>query len=170
MAIRKILTYPNPILKQIAEPIKEITAEIHELARDMGETMYGAPGIGLAANQIGVLKRIIVFDVHPKGDDKKLTVLINPEITCADGETKMEEGCLSVIDFSTEVRRSATVKVDATTLEGEKVVIEAEDLLAIVLQHEIDHLNGILFIDRISSLKRMLYRRHLKKLIEDSKE
>lgn len=168
MAIRKIITYPDRVLKEMAEPIEEITPEIRQLAEDMGETMYAAPGIGLAANQVGVLKRIIVFDLHKKGEEKNLEVLVNPEIILAEGETCMEEGCLSVIDFSAEVRRSARVKVRALNLEGKEVEIQGEDMLAIVLQHEIDHLNGILFIDRISSLKRMLYKRHLKKkLLED---
>lgn len=169
MAIRKIITYPHPVLKEVAKPVREISPEIRELARDMAETMYAAPGIGLAANQIGVLKRVIVFDLSSasKDEEKNLTVLINPEIIWAEGETSHEEACLSVIDFAAEVRRSAQVKVKALDLQGQPVEIDGQGLLAICLQHEIDHLNGTLFINRISSLKRTLYKRRLKKLLKE---
>jgi peptide deformylase len=153
MAIRKIITYPHPVLKQAAEPVKKITSEIQALVADMADTMYAAPGIGLAANQIGVLKRVLVFDLSREGENKKLTALINPEIIWAEDETTYEEACLSVVDYAAEVRRSARVKVGALNLEGQPIEVEGEGLLAICLQHEIDHLNGILYIDRISSLK-----------------
>jgi len=166
MAIRKIITYPHPVLKQVAEPVKKITSEILALVADMADTMYAAPGIGLAANQIGVLKRVLVFDLSREGENKKLTALINPEIIRAEDETTYEEACLSVVDYSAEVRRSARVKVGALNLEGQPIEVEGEGLLAICLQHEIDHLNGILYIDRISSLKRSLYKRRLKKLLK----
>ncbi|MDD5154588.1 MAG: peptide deformylase [Desulfovibrionales bacterium] len=166
MAIRKIITYPHPVLKQVAEPVKKITSEILALVADMAGTMYAAPGIGLAANQIGVLKRVLVFDLSREGENKKLTALINPEIIWAEDETTYEEACLSVVDYSAEVRRSARVKVGALNLEGQPVEVEGEGLLAICLQHEIDHLNGILYIDRISSLKRSLYKRRLKKILK----
>ncbi|MDD5450458.1 MAG: peptide deformylase [Desulfovibrionales bacterium] len=166
MAIRKIITYPHPVLKQVAEPVKKITSEILALVADMAETMYAAPGIGLAANQIGVLKRVLVFDLSREGENKKLTALINPEIIRAEDETTYEEACLSVVDYSAEVRRSARVKVGALNLEGQPIEVEGEGLLAICLQHEIDHLNGILYIDRISSLKRSLYKRRLKKILK----
>ncbi len=167
MAKRRIITYPDPVLKEVAEPVSDITSEIRELAHDMAETMYAAPGVGLAANQIGILKRIIVFDLARQEEDSALHVLVNPEIVAAEGESAMEEGCLSVIDFSSTVRRSANVTVRALDLDGRTLELEGEGLMAIVLQHEIDHLNGTLFIDRISSLKRMLYKRHLKKLLEE---
>lgn len=167
MALRKIITYPHPVLKEVAEPVKKISPEIQELVRHMAETMYAASGVGLAANQIGVLKRVLIFDLSGKDEERKLTALINPEITWAEGETIHEEACLSVIDFAAEVRRSARVKVKALNLEGEPVEIEDEGLLAICLQHEIDHLNGILFIDRLSSLKRTLYKRRLKKILKE---
>ncbi|MDP3028858.1 MAG: peptide deformylase [Deltaproteobacteria bacterium] len=166
MAIRKIITYPHPVLKEAAKPVEKITPEILSLFADMADTMYAAPGIGLAANQVGVLKRVIVFDLSREGENKKLTALINPEIIWAEGETTHEEACLSVIDYSAEVRRNAQVKVTALNLAGEPMELEGEGLLAICLQHEIDHLNGILYIDRISSLKRMLYKRRLKKILK----
>ncbi|MFH1147154.1 MAG: peptide deformylase [Pseudomonadota bacterium] len=166
MARQKIITHPHPVLGEVAEPIKVIDSEIRELAGDMVETMYDAPGIGLAANQIGIAKRIIVYDLVKRGDDANLTVLINPEIVSAEGETSTEEACLSVIDFSAEVKRSAHVRVTGLNLDGEEVEVEGEGLFAIVLQHEIDHLDGKLFIDRLGSLRRMLYNRHLKKVLE----
>jgi peptide deformylase len=132
----------------------------------MAETMYAAPGIGLAANQVGLLKQLIIYDVnHDK--DRDPSVLINPEIVMAEGEILYEEACLSVIDYSAEVSRSARIKVRGVDRHGNPVDIEAEDLLAICLQHEIDHLNGILFIDRISSLKRSLYKKKLKKMLKN---
>ncbi len=167
MTVRKIITYPDPVLREVAEPVKEITSEIRDLIRDMAETMYAAPGVGLAANQIGVLKRVIVFDLSGKDEEKKMMALINPEITRAEGEITYEEACLSVIDFAAEVRRNARVRVKAMNLEGQTVEIDGEGLLAICLQHEIDHLDGILFIDRISSLKKTLYKRRLKKLLKE---
>ncbi len=166
MAVHKIITYPHPVLKEVAEPVEKITPEIQRLVADLADTMYAAPGIGLAANQIGVSKRVVVFDLSRQGENKNLTALINPEIIQAEGETIYEEACLSVVDYAAEVRRSARVKVRALTLEGEMMEVEGEGLLATCLQHEIDHLNGILYIDRISSLKRMLYKRHLKKILK----
>jgi peptide deformylase len=166
MAIRKIITYPHPVLKEVAEPVEKLTPEIQGLVTDMADTMYAAPGIGLAANQIGVLKRVLIFDLSREGENKKLTALINPEIIWAEGETTHEEACLSVVDYAAEVRRSARVKVKALNLAGAPMELEGEGLLAICLQHEIDHLNGILYIDRISSLKRTLYKRRLKKLLK----
>jgi len=129
----------------------------------MAKTMYSAPGIGLAAVQIGQPVRLIIYDLARLHDDKKPFVLINPEIIMAEGEVVYEEACLSVLDFSAEVKRSAKIKVRGVDRNGDPVDIEAEDLLAICLQHEIDHLNGVLFIDHISSLKRALYRKKLKK-------
>ena len=164
----EIYTYPASVLKTSAEPIEEIDDEIQDLADRMIETMYGAPGIGLAANQVGILKRLIVFDLHSKKEGRSPGVLINPEIVLSEGEITHEEACLSVIDFSAEVTRKACVKVKGVDRNGKPLDIEAEDLLAICLQHEIDHLDGTLFIDHISSLKRSLYKKRLKKMLKDT--
>jgi peptide deformylase len=164
----KIYTYPAPVLKTSAQPIKEIDDEIRDLADRMIETMYQAPGIGLAANQVGILKRLIVFDLHPGEEGRSPGVLINPEIVHSEGEVTSEEACLSVIDFAAEVTRMACVKVRGWDQHGKPFDIDAEDLLAVCLQHEIDHLNGTLYIDHISSLKRSLYKKRLKKMLKDT--
>ena len=163
----KIYTYPDPILKKYAEPIKDIDDEVQALADKMIEVMYDAPGIGLAANQVGVPKRIIVFELRPREEGRKPSVLINPEIILSEGEITSEEACLSVLDFSAEVTRKARVKVRGVDRHGKPLDIEAEDLFAICLQHEIDHLNGILFIDHISNLKRSLYKKRLRKMLKE---
>ena len=160
----KIYTYPDPVLKTPAEPIKEIDGDLQDLIDRMIDIMYSAPGIGLAANQVGLLKRVIVFDRQPKEKERDPAVLINPEIILGEAQIKWEEACLSVIDFSAEVVRKAEVKVRGLDRHGNPFDIEAEDLLAVCLQHEIDHLNGTLFIDHISSLKRALYKKKLKKM------
>jgi peptide deformylase len=137
---------------------------MQRLIDNMAETMYAAPGLGLAANQVGALQRLIVFDVsHKEGGPRKLQVVLNPRIVAKEGEILYEEGCLSVPDFSAEVRRHAKVLVEGLDREGKPIEITGEGLLAIVLQHEIDHLNGVLFIDHISRLKRGLFLRRLKK-------
>jgi peptide deformylase len=165
MAILHICTYPEEILHQRAEPITEIDEEVVKLVDHMAETMYSAPGIGLAATQVGVAKQVLVADIAPRRPESELIVLINPEIVAAEGEVILEEGCLSVPDYQAEVKRNERITVRGLNLKGEEVEIEAEGLLAIVLQHEIDHLNGILFIDRLSKLKRDLYKRRLKKKV-----
>jgi len=159
----KIHTYPDPVLKAQADPVTEIDEDLQGLIDRMIEVMYSAPGVGLAANQVGVLKRVIVFDRHPKERGRDPVALINPEIVLGEDEIKWEESCLSVIDFSAEVVRKAQVKVRGFDRHGNPFDIEADDLLGVCLQHEIDHLNGILFIDRISTLKRALYKKKLKK-------
>ena len=162
----KIVTYPATVLRQKAKPITNIDSELKRLSDDMLLTMYSAPGIGLAANQVGALERVIVFDLKPDEKDlRRPYVLINPEIVEREGVIKSEEACLSVIDYSAEVKRSAKVLVKGVGIDEKPVEIEAEGLLAICLQHEIDHLDGILFIDRISSLKRAIYKKKLKKLL-----
>lgn len=166
----EIYTYPDPVLRGKAEPVENIDEEIQKLIDDMAETMYRAPGIGLAANQVGILKQVIVYDVSPKEDGRHLSVLINPEILQVEGSIVFEEACLSVIDFSADVVRNAQVKVRGVDRHGKPVDIEAEDLLAVCLQHEIDHLHGTLFIDHVSSLKRALYKKKLKKMQKKSKE
>ena len=163
MAILEICAYPEEVLRQPAKPITNIDGEIVELADHMADTMYCAPGIGLAANQVGVSKRLIVIDIEPRTPDSDLIVLANPEIIVAEGQVSIEEGCLSVPEYMAEVKRHEKVTVCGIDLRGEEVELEAEGLMAVVLQHEIDHLNGVLFIDRISRLKRDLYKRRWRK-------
>jgi len=165
----RIYTYPEPVLRAQAETVENIDEDIQILIDAMAETMYAAPGIGLAANQIGDPKRILVYDVSPKDSGRDFSVLINPEIVSFEGSIVYDEACLSVIDFSAEVTRHAKVKVRGVDRHGEPVDIEAEGLLAICLQHEIDHLNGKLFIDHVSSLKRTLYNKRLKKMLKRAK-
>lgn len=166
MAIRRILTYPDTVLREPAEPVTNIDGKIQQLIDDMADTMYNAPGIGLTSNQVGELFRVIIFDTSPKDEPNDLTVLINPEIVEADGVIVDEEGCLSVIDYRADVKRAKCVTVKGIDREGNPITLKKEGLTAIVLQHEVDHLNGILFIDRISKLKRELYKRRLKKLLK----
>jgi len=167
MALREILTFPSPELKKTSVDIANIDGQVHQLAEDMVETMYAAPGVGLAAPQVGVAERLIVLDIDSENPGKNLLKLINPVIAEREGEIIWEEGCLSVVDYTAEVKRSAKVLVRAWTPDQKEIAIEAEDLLAVALQHEIDHLDGKLFIDRLSSLKRDLYKRKLKKVLRD---
>ena len=164
MALLEILTYPNKFLSQPTKQVTDIDEEIQNLIEDMAATVYEAPGIGLAAIQVGYDKSLLVYDVSPRDEERSLQVLINPRIVLSEGTTISEdEGCLSVPDFKADVKRAASVIVEALDREGKPLRTEAEGLLAIVLQHEIDHLNGILFINRISSLKRQMYKRRVKK-------
>jgi peptide deformylase len=164
MAVLPIRKLPDPVLRTRAREVSEINGELQRLIDDMAETMYAAPGLGLAANQVGVLNRLIVFDIsYRDGGPRDLQVLLNPCITAQEGEVVREEGCLSVADFAAEVRRHARVTVKGLDREGQPVELTGEGLLAVVLQHEVDHLDGILFIDHISRLKRGLYLRRLKK-------
>ncbi|MFO7987820.1 MAG: peptide deformylase [Desulfatiglandaceae bacterium] len=158
-----IHTYPDPVLKAHAEPVEHIDEELQNLIDSMLDIMYAAPGIGLAANQVGELKRVIVFDKSPREEGRDPVALINPEIVVGEDTLRWEEACLSVVDFSAEVVRNAWVRVKGFDRYEKPVDLEAEDLLAVCLQHEIDHLNGMLFIDHISSLKRALYKKKLKK-------
>jgi peptide deformylase len=162
----KICTYPDPILRQNARAIENIDGELLEIADNMIHTMYLAPGIGLAANQVGEARRVIVFDLYPGKEGRNPCVLLNPEIVLREGEIIHEEACLSVVDYSAEVRRNAKVKVRGVDRQGKPLEIEAEGLLAICLQHEIDHLNGILYLDHISSLKRALYKKKIRKSLK----
>ena len=161
--IRKILTYPDPELKKKSAPVTIINDKIKELARDMAETMYDAPGIGLAAPQIGVHQRVIVIDIAGSDEPPQLITAINPVIIHSEGETFEEEGCLSVPKYAANVRRHLKVVVKGLNLEGEETTWKAEGLLAVAFQHEIDHLDGVLFIDHISQLKRDLFRRRYRK-------
>jgi len=155
MTIRPILVIPDPRLKQPSEPVEVVTDDIRRLADDMLETMYDAPGIGLAAVQIGVMKRILVLDVSREGEEKRPMVFINPEIVWSSEETSTyEEGCLSIPEYYEEVERPARVRVRYVDRDGKAQEIEADGLLATCLQHEIDHLDGVLFLDHLSKLKR----------------
>jgi len=164
VSILEVVTYPDKFLAQPTKAVENIDGKIQIIIDNMAETMYDAPGAGLAAIQVGCDKSIIVFDNLPGETEKSLQVLVNPKILESDGEIISEdEGCLSVPDFRSNVKRSSLVLVEGIDREGNPIKIEVEGYLAIVLQHEIDHLNGILFIDRISSLKRELYKRRIKK-------
>ena len=169
MALLKVLKYPDPALTKVSLPVEAVTAETVHLIEDMVETMYGVPGVGLAAPQVGVLKRIIVVDSDYENPGKNLLKLINPEIRRAEGEVVWEEGCLSVVDFTVEIKRAARVEVVALNEKQKEVRIEAEGLLSVALQHEIDHLDGKLIIDRVSRLKRDLYTRRLKKALRSGR-
>lgn len=164
-----IYTYPDPVLRATARTVENIDGKLLKLADHMINVMYSAPGIGLAANQVGELDRLIVFDLQPGKEGREPCVLINPEIVLSEGEVKYEEACLSVIDFSAEVTRDAQVKVRGVDRHGKPLDIDADGLLAICLQHEIDHLNGVLYIDHVSSLKRALYKKKLKKKLKEKK-
>jgi peptide deformylase len=165
MAIRKIITYPDPVLRQKAKLVTKFDEELKKLVEDMRETMYDAPGIGLAANQIGVLQQVIVVDISEPDGEKKVAAYINPVISEGVGSQVDEEGCLSVIDYTSQVKRFKKIKVTALDLDGNPMEFEAEDRFARIIQHEVDHLLGKLFIDRISTLKRSLYKKKLKKIL-----
>ena len=168
MGVRRIVTYPDTVLRERAESVTDIDGKIQQLIDDMADTMYHARNaIGLASNQVGEPFRIIMFDTSAKDEANDLVVLINPEIIEADGLIVNEEGCLSVIDYQADVKRSERVTVKGVDREGKPMTLKKEGLAAIVLQHEIDHLNGTLFIDHISKLKRELYKRRLKKLLKE---
>jgi peptide deformylase len=155
MALREILILPDKRLRQVSEPVKKIDAGIRTLVEEMFETMYDAPGIGLAAIQIGAPKRVVIMDLAKKDEPKAPQVFINPEILwVSEDKATYEEGCLSIPEYYGDVERPAQVKVKFLDLEGEPQEIEANGLLATCLQHEIDHLNGVLFIDHMSKLKR----------------
>ena len=171
MALREILTYPNSILRQQAEPVTAFDAELEKLLADMAATMYAAPGIGLAANQIGLPLQVVVIDITPKDADKELIELINPQLLPVGEETDIDdEGCLSVPEFTAKVKRFRHLKVTARNRSGAPLEFEADGLLARVLQHEVDHLQGRLFIDRLSALKRSLYKKKRKKQLQQDEQ
>ncbi len=168
MAIRELVLLPDPQLKLVSKPVTEVTAEIRKLAADMLDTMYDAPGIGLAAIQIGVAKRVVTIDLAKSDEEKQPIVFLNPEIIWESEEASAyEEGCLSIPDYYEEVERPASVKVRYMNLDGKTVELEADGLMATCIQHEIDHLDGVLFIDHISKLKRD---RCIKKFAKQAKE
>jgi peptide deformylase len=155
MAPRRILTLPDRRLRLVSKPVGKIDADVRKLVDDMFETMYGAPGIGLAAIQVGVAKRVVTSDLAKKDDPRDPKVYINPELVWASEErATYEEGCLSIPEYYEEVERPAQVRVRYTDLDGNTHEVDANGLLATCLQHEIDHLNGVLFIDHLSKLKR----------------
>ncbi len=170
MAILEILKYPDPRLKKVALPVRDFSAKTVQLVSDMLDTMYAAPGVGLAAPQVGVSQRVVVLDTDHENPGKQVLKLINPVITHAEGEVIWEEGCLSVVEFTADVKRAAQVQVKAFDEHEREIKIEADGLLAVALQHEIDHLDGKLFIDRISRLKRELYTRKRIKSLRNGDE
>ncbi|HZP46030.1 MAG TPA: peptide deformylase [Candidatus Binataceae bacterium] len=169
MALLRIRKFPDPILKTAAKPVENIDGELNLFLDSMVQTMYAAPGVGLAATQVGDGRRVVVIDTDHENPGKHLLKLINPEIVERDGSILWEEGCLSVIDYTAEVKRAARVRVRAWTPDQKPIDLDADDLLAVALQHELDHLDGKLFLDRISRIKRDLYRRRLTKMIKEGK-
>lgn len=165
--IHEIVKYPDPVLAKPGELVTEFDDDLKTLVEEMFESMYAAHGIGLAAPQIGLSKRLTVIDVNFKKDPADKLILINPEIVEREGKQYEEEGCLSLPEIREKVNRAAKVKVRAQNLEGEWFEVEGEELLARALQHEIDHLDGVLFIDRLSRLKRDLLIRRIKKMIKN---
>jgi len=162
---RPILTYGHPILRQATRPVANLNGDLDRLIDDMVETMVAAPGMGLAANQVGSPLRVFVANPSEDHDPSRLLVVINPELVEADGELVTEEGCLSIPDFRDEVRRARRVLVRGLDRAGRPIEVEGEDLLARIFQHELDHLNGVLFVDRLSPAKRDILLRKLKKAI-----
>lgn len=166
MAILEVLQFPDPRLRRVSAPVGEVTDEIRKLAQDMLETMYDEPGIGLAAPQVGHAVRLVVVDTDwtEEDADRKPTVLLNPELRASAGRLTWTEGCLSVPEFTSDVERAEQVELHATGLDGEAIVEAVEGLRAVCFQHELDHLDGVLFLDRLSLLKRNLYVQKRKKL------
>jgi peptide deformylase len=164
MTTLKILTYPDQKLRQPTDELENIDGDVQEMIDQMSSTMYAAPGVGLAAIQVGWDKSVLIYDISASDQDRSLQVLINPRIVDQEGEIISEdEGCLSVPEFRADVKRYASILVEGVDREGRPVQLEADGMLAIVLQHEIDHLKGKLFIDHVSALKRQLYTRRMKK-------
>ena len=168
MAKKQILTIPDPLLRKVSEPVTSVNTEVKNLMDDMLETMYAAPGIGLAAVQVGVLKRIIVIDLSKDGEKKDPLFIVNPQITFKSDELiSYEEGCLSIPNQFAEVKRPSSCKVNFLDYNGKKKEINADGLLATCIQHEVDHLNGVLFIDHLSKLKKDLILKKTKKQIKE---
>jgi peptide deformylase len=170
MTIRRIVTYGTPILRQRTQEVANLNGDLQQLIDDMAATMYAAPGVGLAANQVGSPHRLFVANPSEDRDPGKLLVVINPEVVESDGEFVSEEGCLSVPDFREEVRRARRVLLRGLDREGRPIEVEGHDLLARIFQHEMDHLNGLFFVDRLSPAKRDILIRKLKKAFLDPKD
>jgi peptide deformylase len=166
MAVRPIVVYPDPVLLRATRPVENVDDEIRTLVRDMADTMYVAPGIGLAANQIGVGLRICIIDLTAGEEPDQLHVFINPEVTEADGKQVGEEGCLSFPEIMLDVQRAERVTVEALDLEGKPFSFSAEGLMSRALQHEIEHLDGQVFLRNVSSLKRELVKRQIRRRIK----
>lgn len=162
--VREILVWPHPLLKQKGRPVQAVDDETRALIKDMYESMYAADGVGLAAPQVGVLKNVIVLDTTPRQPDSHPVAMVNPEILTLDGKTIYKEGCLSVPGEAEDVERALTVTVRYLDEQGEEKTLSADGLLAIAIQHETDHLKGVMFVDHISSLKRELIRKRMKKV------
>ena len=170
MALREICTYPDPVLRNKTSRVERIDSALDRLIEDMVETMHAAPGVGLAANQVGMPLQLAVIDLSSREDEEQrhpLLVIINPELIVMEGSVLEEEGCLSIPDYAEKVRRAARVKVRAQDRTGKQFELEAEGLMAKALQHEIDHLNGLLFVDRLSSLKKHLFKRRFRKALTE---
>lgn len=163
MAIRTILHYPDKRLRDKAVPVTVVDDEIRRLVDDMAETMYDAPGVGLAATQIGVARRVFVIDIAAKDEPSEFRAFINPEIIAKDGEVTWEEGCLSFPTVNEEIKRAEQVTVRALGVDGKPFELAADGLLAVAIQHELDHLDGVLMIDRVSMLKKKMINRKMEK-------
>jgi peptide deformylase len=169
MALREILHYPDARLRESAQPVAEVNDEIRELLEDMAETMYAAGGIGLAANQIGVLKRIFIIDIAGEDEPSDLKVFINPEILEATGQQTFTEGCLSFPGASEDIKRAEAVRVRALDANGQPFELAAEGLLAIAIQHENDHINGVLMIDKVGPIARRKIGRQVARAREEAR-
>lgn len=167
MALLPIVKYPDPRLKQRALPVEVVNNDIRRLVDDMAETMYAAPGVGLAANQVGVLLRVFVIDISSDEEPSELRTFINPELVETTGTQVWEEGCLSFPGVTEEIRRAERVRVRALDREGKPFELEAEGLLAVAIQHETDHLNGVVMLDKLSAVKKRLLGRKLAKAKEE---
>ncbi|MCF6290112.1 MAG: peptide deformylase [Desulfobacterales bacterium] len=173
MPIRTIITFPDPLLRRKTEPVTDFDQSLEKLVADMAETMYDAPGVGLAANQIGVCRKLMLVDISEDRENKaerEYLVLANPEIMASEGAQIDEEGCLSVPDLTAKVKRFWKITLRAQDIKGRPLEFEAVDHFARVIQHEVDHLNGILFLDHLSVLKRSLYKKRRKKQLRQEKE
>lgn len=170
MSIQTIYQYPAPVLRKKAKRVETFDANLIQLIEDMAETMYDAPGIGLAAPQIGESIQMLVVDTSTDKENPEYMAVINPKITSTEGSQIDEEGCLSVPELTANVQRFKKIVLSYQDPEGNEMELTAEDRFAVVLQHEIDHLNGILFIDHLSSLKRKLYKKKVKKFLAEKKE
>ncbi|NLE86326.1 MAG: peptide deformylase [Myxococcales bacterium] len=168
MALREILTYPDERLRTPAEPVAEVNDEIRQLVEDMAETMYAAEGVGLAANQIGVLKRIFVIDIAGEDEPSDLKVFINPEILETDGTQTFSEGCLSFPGAREDIKRAESVRVRALDANGEPFELHATGLLAVAIQHENDHINGVLMIDKVGAIARRKIGRQMARIRQEA--
>jgi peptide deformylase len=168
--VREILIWPDPILKQKAKPVAKVDDSVRTLVKDMFETMYAADGVGLAAPQVGVLQRVIVLDTTPRQPESKPIAMINPQIISMEGELTYTEGCLSLPGEAEDVERAAVVTVKFLDPEGQEQTLRCDGLLAIAVQHETDHLDGTVFVDHISSLKREIIRKRMKRLKSEREE